>query len=160
MRVIETSPDDPVTADLLAAYFAERVDGFTAGRYRVAAPDPARFAPPGVFLRIEEDDGAPLACGGLREIEPDGGRRMEVKHLYVAPAARGSGIGRRLLGLLEVHARGAGAAWLVLDTNRSLQAAAGLYRSSGFQPVAPFNDNPNATDWFAKRLVPTSSPTG
>jgi GNAT superfamily N-acetyltransferase len=154
MRVIETSPDDPVTAGLLQDYFAERVDGFTAGRYRVAAPDPAQFLPPGVFLRIEEDDGAALACGGLREIEPADGRRMEVKHLYVAPAARGSGIGRRLLGRLEAHARREGADWLVLDTNRSLEAAAGLYRSSGFVPVPPFNDNPNATDWFAKRLTP------
>lgn len=153
MRVIETTPDDPATAALLAAYFAERVDGFPTGRYRVPAPDPAQFTPPGVFLRIEEDDGVPLACGGLREIEPADGRRMEVKHLYVAPAARGAGVGRRLLSRLEAHARREGAVWLVLDTNRSLEAAARLYRSSGFLPVAPFNDNPNATDWFAKRLV-------
>jgi ribosomal protein S18 acetylase RimI-like enzyme len=156
MRVIETSPDDPVTAGLLTAYFAERVDGFTAGRYRVASPDPAQFVPPGLFLRIDEDDGAPLACGGVREIEPDDGRRFEVKHLFVSPAARGSGLGRRLLSLLEAHVRREGASWLVLDTNRSLQAAAGLYRSSGFLPVAPFNDNPNATDWYAKELLPTA----
>jgi ribosomal protein S18 acetylase RimI-like enzyme len=154
MRVIETTPDDPVTAELLDAYFAERVGGFTAGEYRVASPDPAQFLAPGVFLRIEEDDGHPLACGGLREIPPDDGRRMEVKHLYVAPAGRGSGLGRRLLSRLEAHARREGAAWLVLDTNRSLEAAAGLYRSSGFVSVPPFNDNPNATDWFAKRLEP------
>ena len=154
MRVIETSPDDPVTAGLLTAYFAERVDGFTAGRYRVASPDPAQFRPPGVFLRLDEDEGAPLACGGLREIAPaEDGRRMEVKHLYVAPAARGSGLGRRLLTLLEAHARREGAAWLVLDTNRSLEAAAGLYRTSGFASVPPFNDNPNATDWYAKRIA-------
>jgi len=154
MRVIETSPDDPVTAALLDAYFAERVEGFASGSYRVPRPDPARFRHPGLFLRIEEDEGAPLAVGGVREIEPADGRRLEVKHLYVAPAARGSGIGRRLLTLLEAHARRVGATWLVLDTNRSLEAAGGLYRSSGFEPVEPFNDNPNATDWFAKRLPP------
>jgi GNAT superfamily N-acetyltransferase len=154
MRVIETTPDDPATARLLQAYFAERVDGFTAGRYRVASPDPAQFLPPGVFLRVDDDEGGPLGCGGLREIEPDGGRRMEVKHLYVTPSARGSGTGRRLLNLLEAHARREGADWLVLDTNRSLEAAAGLYRSGGFLAVSPFNDNPNATDWFAKRLSP------
>ena len=157
MRVIETSPDDQVTAELLHAYFAERVGGFTAGQYRVASPDPAQFVSPGLFLRIDEDDGAPLACGGVREIEPDHGRRMEVKHLFVAPAGRGSGVGRRLLNLLEAHARREGASWLVLDTNRSLVAAAGLYRSSGFLPVSPFNDNPNATDWYAKQLSPSSA---
>ena len=152
MRVIETTPDDPLTAELLDAYFTERIGGFTTGRYRVASPDPAQFVAPGVFLRIDDAEGAPLACGGLREIAPDQGRRFEVKHLYVAPPARGSGLGRRLLTALEAHARQQGASWLVLDTNRSLEAAAGLYRSSGFEPVEPFNDNPNATDWFAKRL--------
>lgn len=157
MRVIETTPDDPVTAELLTAYFAERTAGFTGGEYRVALPDPARFAPPGLFLRIDDDGGAPLACGGLREIEPEDGRRMEVKHLYVTPAARGTGLGRRLLTLLEAHARREGAAWLVLDTNRVLEAAGGLYRSSGFLPVPPYNDNPNATDWFAKPLTPPAS---
>ena len=152
MRVTETVPDDPATAALLEAYFAERVAGFTAGAYRVAAPDPADFRAPGGFLRIEEDGGTPLAVGGLRLLPPDGGERMEVKHLYVLPAARGRGFGRLLLGRLEELARRAGADLLVLDTNRALEAAAGLYRASGFAPVLPFNDNPNATDWYAKRL--------
>ena len=76
-----------------------------------------------------------------------------MKHLYVVPAARGRGLGRvRLLGALEEHARAAGAATLVLDTNRSLEAAGGLYRSTGFVPVPPYNDNPNATDWYGKAL--------
>jgi ribosomal protein S18 acetylase RimI-like enzyme len=154
MREIVTTPDDPLTAELLTAYFAERVAGFPGGGYRVASPDPAQFLPPGVFLRIDDGDGRPLACGGVRELPPADGRRMEVKHLYVSPAARGAGIGRRLLARLEAHAREQGADWLVLDTNRSLLAAGGLYRSAGFESVPPFNDNPNATDWYAKRLLP------
>jgi hypothetical protein len=32
----------------------------------------------------------------------------------------------------------------VLDTNATLEAAQGLYRSSGYLEVAPYNDNPNA----------------
>ena len=152
MRVLETTPDEPVTAGLLDAYFAERVAGFTAGAYRVAPPNPAAFLPPGAFLRIEDDGGTPLAVGGLRLLPPDGAMRMEVKHLYVVPAARGRGIGRLLLGRLEALARDAGTDLLVLDTNRALEAAGGLYRASGFEPVPPFNDNPNATDWYAKRL--------
>ena len=75
-----------------------------------------------------------------------------MKHLYVVPAARGRGLGRLLLDALEEHARAAGAATLVLDTNRSLEAAGGLYRSAGFAPVPPYNDNPNATDWYGKTL--------
>jgi hypothetical protein len=46
-----------------------------------------------------------------------------------------------------------GATELVLDTNASLEAAAGLYQSSGFLDVPAYNDNPNATNWYRKELV-------
>ena len=155
MRLVPVSPTDPVPTALLADYFAERAAGFpTPGGYRPATADPAAFAPPaGVFLLLTEDDGTPLGCGGLRSLPPtDAGPRSEVKHLFVVPAARGRGLGRLLLGALEEHARTAGATTLVLDTNRSLEAAGGLYRSTGFVPVPPYNDNPNATDWYGKTL--------
>ncbi|MDH2445011.1 GNAT family N-acetyltransferase [Amnibacterium sp. CER49] len=155
MQLREVSPTDPRPAALLDAYFAERAAGFPGpGPYRPARPDPAVFAPPrGVFL-VLEDDGAPVGCGGMRPLaDDDAGPRSEVKHLYVVPGARGRGLGRRLLAELEARARAAGVATLVLDTNRSLEAAGGLYRSAGFVPVPPYNDNPNATDWYGKRLV-------
>lgn len=152
MRLIESAPDEPRAAALLEAYFTERTAGFPGGGYRTALPDPTAFLPPGVFL-VGEVDGAAAACGGLRPLAGDGPLRLEVKHLYVAPAARGRGAGRALLAELETRARAAGAVQLLLDTNRSLEAAAGLYRSSGFEAVPPYNDNPNATDWFAKPLA-------
>ena len=150
-----TSPADPLTAALLEAYFAERAAGFAVpGGYRTVSPDPAVFTPPdGVFLRLGSDDGSALACGGIRLLADEPGRTYEVKHLFVAPAGRGRGFGRDLLTLLEGHARAQGATRLVLDTNRSLVAAGGLYRSSGFVTVAPYNENPNATDWYAKTLA-------
>ena len=156
MRFRAVDPTEPETAALLGGYFAERADGFPVpGAYRPATADPVAFRPPsGVFLRLEEDDGSALAIGGLRSLDPDAaGRRMEVKHLYVVPGARGRGLGRLLLGELERRAREAGAATLVLDTNRSLEAAAGLYRSAGFVPVPPYNQNSNATDWLGKPLT-------
>lgn len=163
MRILPVSPTDPVPAALLADYFGERAAGFpTPGGYRPATADPAAFAPPqGAFLLLAEDDGVPLGCGGLRTLAPTAeGVRMEVKHLYVVPAARGRGLGRRLLEALEAAARDSAAATLVLDTNRSLTAAGTLYRSAGFRPVPPFNDNPNATDWYAKPLAGASDGRG
>lgn len=162
MRFVPVSPAEPLTAALLDAYFAERSAGFAVpGGYRVARPDPAAFLPPdGVFLRLDEDDGdggtggTPLGCGGLRRLADDPhGPRLEVKHLFLTPPARGRGLGAALLGELERRARSLGAATLVLDTNRSLVAAGGLYRRAGFVPVPPYNDNPNATDWYGKRLT-------
>jgi ribosomal protein S18 acetylase RimI-like enzyme len=94
-----------------------------------------------------------MGCGGIRLIS-DGvnGRRYEVKHLYLRPETRGRGWGRLLLEDLERRAIAFGAKELVLDTHHSLEAAGGLYASSGFVQVAPYNDNPNASRWYAKSL--------
>jgi ribosomal protein S18 acetylase RimI-like enzyme len=155
----ETQTTDAAALALLTEYFTSRELGFTGGTYTTTFPDPARFVPPrGVFLVVEGEDlaGEPadVGCGGIRRIDdgPDGAVRFEVKHLWLQPHTRGLGYGRALLAELERRAREFGAAELVLDTNNSLEAAGGLYRSAGFVNVEPYNDNPNATDWYAKPL--------
>jgi ribosomal protein S18 acetylase RimI-like enzyme len=141
--------DDAEVRELLDEYFALRVHTFVGGDYRVARPDAAAFRPPaGVFLLVEDDLG-PVGCGGIRMLEPT---RAEVKHLYLRDRARGRGWGRELLSELEARAVGLGARVVVLDTNATLEAAQGLYRSSGYLEVEPYNENPNATHWFAKDL--------
>lgn len=143
--------DDPDAQELLAEYFAMRVHGFENGAYQVHLPDAARFTPPaGVFMLVDDDLG-PVGCGGVRMLEPG---RAEVKHLYLRDRARGRGWGRELLAELEARAVGLGAAVIVLDTNATLEAAQGLYRTSGYTEVPPYNDNPNATHWFSKNLDP------
>jgi ribosomal protein S18 acetylase RimI-like enzyme len=143
---------------LLDSYFAERAAGFPAeqGEYRPTYPTAQQFTPPaGVFLVVEEG-GEVIGCGGVRRIQrrPDTYEvRFEVKHLWLAPAARGRGAGRRLLDELERRAIEYGAEELVLDTNASLEAAGGLYRSSGFTTIEPYNTNPNATHWYGKRVA-------
>lgn len=96
------------------------------------------------YLRNE-----PIACGALRF--RDGGV-ADVKRMWVAPQARGLGIGRRLLEELESRARSRGCHLLRLDTNRHLEVAINLYRTSGFREVAAFNKEPYAHYWFEKRL--------
>ena len=152
MRAV--AADSPAAQGLLDEYFAMRAEGFPGGTYRTTYPDPAAFVPPaGVFLIAEDETGTARGCGGIRRI-PDGptGTRYEVKHLYMQPSARGLGGGRILLTALEERARGFGAADLVLDTHHSLDAAGGLYASSGFEAIAPYNDNVNATRWYGKVL--------
>ena len=143
---------------LLEAYFAERAAGFPVeqGRYRPTYPTVEQFTPPaGVFLVVEDDDGEVIGCGGVRRIQrrPETFEvRFEVKHLWLAPTTRGRGVGRRLLEELERRAVGFGAQEVVLDTNASLEAAGGLYRSSGYVDIEPYNANPNATNWYGKRV--------
>ncbi|MCU1439781.1 MAG: N-acetyltransferase [Rhodoglobus sp.] len=147
----EASVTDATAHVLLAEYFAFRAQTFPApSGYRTTFPDPEQFVEPrGVFLVVEVD-GTAAGCGGIRDL---GGGRFEVKHLWLRPQVQGRGLGRQLLGELERRARALGATELVLDTNASLEAAGGLYRSSGFVDVEPYNDNPNATNWYSKSLV-------
>lgn len=140
---------------MLDEYFRAREVGFAHQNtaYSAVFPDPAVFTEPaGVFV-IVEDEGDDVGCGGIRRIsDSPRGVRYEVKHLYLQPRTRGRGWGHLLMDDLERRARAWGAKELVLDTHHSLQAAAGLYRSSGFTRIARFNDNPNATRWYAKPL--------
>lgn len=146
---------DPAAQALLDAYFDERAAGFPAGpdAYRRVSPDPKQFTPPfGEFVILDEN-GTDLGCGGIRLLgASDVGVCFELKHLWVHPSARGRGLGRDLIEELESRAKGFGAQVIVLDTNASLDAAQGLYLSAGYQQIPPYNDNPNATHWFGKRV--------
>ncbi|EPR77279.1 GCN5-related N-acetyltransferase [Leifsonia rubra CMS 76R] len=141
---------DALAHELLTEYFSYRAETFpTPSGYVTTFPTPEQFEPPrGVFM-IVEGSGSALGCGGIRQLDEG---RFEVKHLWVRPDGRSAGLGRKLLGELERQARHWEATELVLDTNESLAAAGGLYRSSGFDPCEPYNDNPNATTWYRKSL--------
>ncbi len=156
MKLRESRADAPEAHDLLAEYFRFREIGFAAQGvvYTAVFPDASAFIPPsGVFLIVEDDEGVPVGCGGIRRIsDGPGGVRYEVKHLYLQPATRGRGWGRLLMDALEDHARGFGADELVLDTHHSLEAAGALYANTGFVAVERYNDNPNATRWYGKTL--------
>ncbi len=147
-RFLPTPTDAAIADELLGEYFASRELGMPG--YRTFRPDPALFTPPaGVFLVVEAD-GEAVGCGGVRMLGPE---RGEIKHLWMRPAARGTGLGRALLTELERRAAQLGATEVVLDTNERLAAAQSLYRSSGYVDVEPYNDNPNATHWFRKPLA-------
>ena len=72
--------------------------------------------------------------------------------MWVAPEARGLGLGRRLLRELERLARWEGVEVLRLETNGALREAIALYRGCGYREVEAFNDEPYAHHWFEKRL--------
>lgn len=157
----EANVTDDAALALLTEYFSSRAQSFpaTMGEYQTTFPSAEQFVPPaGVFLIVEGDDlageAADVGCGGIRRLgeAADGGARFEVKHLWLQPHTRGAGVGRLLLSELEDRAVALGASELVLDTNASLEAAGSLYRSSGYREVEPYNDNPNATHWFAKSV--------
>ena len=144
----------PTTADArwcVDQYFAELDARFESGfdPARSISADARELVPPaGLFLVARLRD-RPLGCGALK-FHGDG--PTELKRMWVAPSARGLGVGRRLLRALEQHARDAGASAVRLETNRALTEAIALYRRSGYVEVGAFNDEPYAHHWFEKRF--------
>jgi ribosomal protein S18 acetylase RimI-like enzyme len=151
IEVRVTDPSEPAARACLAAYFAELVERFDTGfdpELSIPAEDPDLVLPAGLLLVAFRGDQA-LACGALKL---HGQAPCELKRMWVAPAARGLGLGRRLLAELEARALAAGARVVRLETNRSLTEAIALYRSCGYTEVAAFNDEPYAHHWFEKRI--------
>src|SRR4051794_41634888 len=82
---------------------------------------------------------------------PDGW--CELKRLYVAPRARGAGLGRKLLDVILAEARRIGYREMRLDTLPTMAEAVALYRSAWFVPVEPYYDTPVAgTGFLGRRL--------
>ena len=108
--------------------------------------DPAGFAPPGGLFLVGYLGGTGVVCGGWRAHGPDvgtgastgAGTDAEIKRMYVAPAARGRGLARRMLAELERTARAAGYHRLILETGSKQPEAVGLYRSSGYTEIPAY----------------------
>jgi GNAT superfamily N-acetyltransferase len=110
----------------------------------------AELGPPqGAFL-VGWIDGEPICCGGVKRLDD---RICEIKKMYVVPAARGSGIARRLLHALEDKARELGYTIARLDTGPRQGNAQGLYESEGYVAVPDFNGNPVAVFWGERPLT-------
>ena len=78
------------------------------------------------------DDGTPLGCGGLRRIDDAHG---EIKRMFVAPPARGSGVSTAILDRLERFGIESGWSRLVLETGAAQPDAIRFYTREGFTPI-------------------------
>ncbi|HEX3137896.1 MAG TPA: GNAT family N-acetyltransferase [Casimicrobiaceae bacterium] len=101
---------------------------------------PGAYAPPRGRLLLAGFGADAFACIALRPLaQPAVG---EIKRLYVQPAQRGEGWGRRLVAAVLAEARAIGYEELKLDTLDWMTAARALYEETGFLPCAPYYANP------------------
>jgi GNAT superfamily N-acetyltransferase len=145
-------PADAKAARLLMAEYMDEIErrlGAPFDHARYPDPAPAELEPPRGLLLVAFDGDDPVACGAVRVIGPG---IAEVKRMYVAPRARGRGLGRTLLGALERGAVELGCRTARLDTMAAMAEAGALYRSAGYEPIADYNGNPLATDWMERAL--------
>lgn len=115
-------------------------------------PDEAR--PPAGHFFVAYLHGEPLGCGAVKH---PSGAPAQIKRMWVAPEARGLGLGRRLLTTLEDCARDAGADTARIETNSDLTEALALYTTTGWEQVDAFNNEPYADRWLQKALIPSSA---
>jgi GNAT superfamily N-acetyltransferase len=110
---------------------------------------PADLVQPSGELLLVTIGEEPVGVGGVRDLETP---VAEVKSMYVAPGARGHGIGRQLLKRLEGIAVDHDCRAVRLDTAFHLTAAIALYRDMGYREIPAYNEGPNADLWFEREL--------
>ncbi|WP_106126507.1 GNAT family N-acetyltransferase [Pseudosporangium ferrugineum] len=104
-----------------------------------------------VYLIARGGDGEAVGCGALRLL-PDG--TAEVKRMYVAPDARGTGVATGILRALEGHALRLGADTVQLTTGDRQPDAVRFYEREGYHRTdgyGPFAGHPMAL-CYARRL--------
>jgi GNAT superfamily N-acetyltransferase len=145
----DEAADGPAAQTLWAEYMAlvrERVEVPPASPEAIFGTTDA-FA--GGAWMVAYEDGEPVACGGLRPLEPDTG---EIKRMFVTERARRRGHGRALLDALEQRARQAGMTRLRLITTEVLTEARELYASAGYRVVETVREGARRDYWMEKRL--------
>jgi putative acetyltransferase len=152
IRIAIGAPDQPETVALLA-----QLDAYLMSLY---APDSnhlldvAALKAPEITFFVARRESVALGCGALRL---EAGGFGEIKRMFVAPAARGRGLGKKLLAAIELEARRQRLHTLRLETGIHQPEALGLYASAGYRETEAFGDYPAGdavSRFFAKRLVP------
>jgi len=111
---------------------------------------PGAYEPPAGRLLVAWDADVATGCVALR---PHDGSDVEMKRLFVRPAYRGLGIGRRLTEAILTEAQALGARRVLLDTLPTMTTAIELYRRLGFVEIPPYRPNPVPGALFLAQTV-------
>jgi ribosomal protein S18 acetylase RimI-like enzyme len=152
MLIRDARPDElaRVGEIRVAAY---RADGFLPAGARYEPMLRALGADGTGEVLVAEDPGGELVGTIMLQRWPQAGQvvagpdEAEIRALAVLPAARGTGLGRALLGAALDRAVHAGARRMVLSTEPGMKTAHHLYESAGFRrlPERDWSPVPGAT---------------
>jgi putative acetyltransferase len=153
MNINIESPDQPEVLALIHALDEYQKPLYPAESHH--GSDLATLLNPNVLFAVARaDDGKAIGCGAIVRNAGYG----ELKRMYTAPSARGRGVGRALLSVLERSAARHGIAVFRLETGYLQPEAIGLYTRCGYQRRGPFGDyrdDPNSV-FMQKPGVPAA----
>ncbi len=152
VRIEDVDPRNPGAQWALTAYVDEvrAAAGLAALDVDAALRDVDGFLDPRGFFLVAACADEVVGCIGVR---PHTAQDAEIKRMWVAADRRGAGLAVELLDETEQRAAALGYSRIVLDTNGALTAALRFYARHGYRSIERYNDNPDATHFFAKDLV-------
>lgn len=151
VRIREARPEDAprlwqLLEQGLAAY---GLASDPAGTDTDMADVEASYVARGGRFRVLEVDGRTIGMYGLYRLDAD---TVELRKMYLDPAEKGRGYGRLLMEEALRLAREAGYRRMVLETNRRLVEAIGMYRKFGFTEEARPDRSPRCDAAMAMDL--------
>ncbi len=160
MEILVTDPLDEGVRRLLEEHLADMYASSPAES--VHALDPEALRDPAITFFAAFDDGMVIATGAIKALS-DG--EAELKSMRTTEAARGRGVGQRMLDHLvaEARARGYRALRLETGTQEYFAPARRLYARRGFVEGPPFADyvlDPNSVFMHLELSEPGQSTPG
>jgi GNAT superfamily N-acetyltransferase len=128
-----TTGSDPRLQPLIAELDADLRSRYGATQALYAPHNHVKDDAP--FVIVVDEVGTPIACGSFR---PFDATSVEIKRMFVAPAARRRGVARALIGELEAWARDRGFATALLETGDRQTEAIALYEHCGYARTEAF----------------------
>ncbi len=150
--VLAGSPDDYATGKQLFLEYAQSLDFNLCfqGFEQELADIERQYGKSEGCLLLVVNDGVAIGCVGVRRWQGD---TTELKRMYLQPAARGAGMGKRLLAAALEQARRLGYRNIRLDTLPTMETAISLYRNAGFDDIPAYRENPvEGALYLEKRL--------
>jgi len=158
-------PVGPADRPALAAIIRRVMSEFGAGGTGFSIHDPEvdaidrAYAGPRAAYFVVEEDGVVLGGAGIAPLAGADAETCELRKMYLLPAARGRGLGARLLERCLAAARERGFARCYLETFHTMADARALYESFGFIALAgPLGATGHfgCDAWLVRELGPDS----
>jgi len=136
LEFTRSQPDAPESRELMMEFWRE-IDKLYANEaptaWELTGMDQA-----GAAFFIVRREAETIGCAALRPLTKNA---VELKRMYVRPAARRTGVARQMVQWMEEFARAAGFSELWLETGLRQPAAMALYESLGYTRRAAFGDH-------------------